>query len=228
VALMPTLNASIRDIPRPPGADQLPIDERGFPVPWFVDWGPTGDKPDHRMIDGRKFARAIRTERCWVCGGRLGRMKASVIGPMCAINRITSEPPCHPMCARYAVRACPFLSKPRARRNEKGLPEDRREAAGIALDRNPGVLVVWESLHPSKPFSPLRGAQGTLFDLGAPHRVTWWCEGRPATNAEVVASLETGLPALLKVAQQEGPEAVKELAEFIVRAQPLLPEAASA
>jgi hypothetical protein len=220
------LNASIRDILRPPGADQLPIDERGFPVPWFVDW-PDG-KPDHRVVDGRKFYAAVRQQRCWVCGGRLGRVKASVIGPMCCINRITSEPACHPQCARYAVAACPFLSKPRARRNEKNLPEERREAAGIALDRNPGVGVVWESLYASKPFSPMAGSQGTLFELGAPYRVSWWREGRPATRVEVWESITDGLPALLMVAHQEGPEAVRALAEATTKVMPLLPEEAPA
>lgn len=221
------LNASIRDIPRPAGVAQLLIDERGFPVPWFVDCGPGGDKPDHRMVDGRKFKRAVREQRCWVCGGKLGRVRASVIGPMCAVNRITSEPASHPQCARYAVQACPFLSRPRARRNEKDLPEDRREAAGIALDRNPGVSVIWESLHASKPFDPQRGKPGILFDLGTPHRVTWWREGRPATRDEARESLTAGLPALLQVAAQEGPEAIEALAEATTKAMALFPEEAA-
>lgn len=223
------LNAAIRDIPRPTGVDRLLVDDRGFPVPWFVDCGPSGDKPDHRVVDGRKFYKAVKEQRCWLCGGKLGRVYASVIGPMCAVNRITSEPACHPQCARYAVQACPFLSQPRARRNTvKALPEERREAAGIPLDRNPGVSVIWESLRPSKPFRPQYGTQGTLFDLGAPYRVTWWREGRPATQLEVRHSLATGLPALLQVAAQEGPEAVNELRMATERAMALLPEEATA
>jgi hypothetical protein len=220
------LNASIKDIPRPPGVDQLLVDARGWVVPWFVSC--LDGVPDHRVVDGRKFYRAVKHERCWVCGGPLGRIKASVIGPMCAVNRITSEPPSHPQCARYAVVACPFLSKPRARRNERNLPEERREAAGVALDRNPGIAVIWESLHPSKPFNPMHGAQGTLFDLGAPYRVSWWREGEPATRDEVLESIFTGLPALLKVAQAEGQEAVEALAEMTAKALELLPEAAPA
>ena len=220
------LNASIRDIPRPAGVDQLPVDARGFPVPWFVDW-PDG-KPDHRIIDSRKFVRAVREQRCWVCGGKLGRVRASVIGPMCAVNRITSEPACHPQCARYAIQACPFCSQPRARRNTKDLPEERRDAAGIALDRNPGVLVLWESLHPSKPFNPMHGQQGTLFDLGAPLRVSWWREGRPATYAEARELLVAGLPALLQVALQESPEAVSDLDDAVAKAVTLLPDEAAA
>lgn len=220
---MQALNASIRDIPRPPGVDQLPVDERGWPCPWFIDWGPNEDKPDHRVVDGRKFVRAVREQRCWLCGGKLGRVKASVIGPMCAVNRITSEPPCHPACARYAIQACPFLSKPRARRNERNLPEERREAAGIALDRNPGISVIWESLQPSKPFRPQHGVQGTLFDLGKPYRVTWWCEGQPATRDEAQESLREGLPALRQIAEAEGEEAVLALGQAVSSALALLP-----
>lgn len=225
---MADLNASIRDIPRPLGVDQLPVDQRGFVVPWFVDCGPDGDKPDHRCVDGRKFVRAVREHRCWVCGGKLGRVKASVIGPMCAVNRITSEPPCHPQCAGYAVKTCPFLTKPRARRNEKDLPEDRREAAGLALDRNPGVTVIWLSLEFSKPFSPMAGQQGTLFELGPPHRVSWWREGRPATYLEAAEAFSSGLPALIQVAAQEGPEAITALAEATAKAVTLLPARSAA
>ena len=220
---MNQLNASIRDIPQPLGVDQLPIDERGWPVPWFVYIDDAG-KPDHRIIGPDKLGRAVREERCWLCGGKLGRVKASVIGPMCAVNRITSEPPCHPQCARYAVQSCPFLSKPRARRNEKDLPEESQKGAGIPLDRNPGVMVIWESLMRSKPFRPLQGAPGVLFDLGAPHRVTWWQEGRPATREEVLVSLKTGLPALREVAELEGQAAIDALRLATEKALALIPK----
>jgi hypothetical protein len=216
-----SLNAAIRDIPRPVEVARLPIDDRGFIVPWFVDW-PNG-KPDHRVVDGRKFAKAVKEHRCWLCGGKLGRIKASVIGPMCAVNRITSEPPCHPQCAKYAVQTCPFLSQPRARRNEKNLPEQRREAAGIAFDRNPGVSVIWESLIDSKPFRSMYGAPGTLFDLGPAYRVTWWCQGVPATRYEAMQSLKEGLPTLREVAVAEGEEAVAALGEAMLRCLKLLP-----
>lgn len=36
------------------------------------------------------------------------------------------------------------------------------------------------------------GQGGTLFDIGEPTEVWWWCEGRDATQAEVLASIESG------------------------------------
>ena len=219
--IMPELNASIKGLAMPPEIARLPIDARGWPIPWFVD-APNGI-PDHRVVDGRKFARAVRERRCWLCGGKLGRVKASVLGPMCAITRTVSEPPGHPQCAKFAIAGCPFLSKPRARRNEKNLPEERRDPAGMALDRNPGVAALWESLSQSKPFNPIHGTHGTLFEVGPLYRISWWCEGRPATRAEVIASLRGGLPALVDAARLDGEEGLAALSEAVSRVYPLLP-----
>ena len=104
---------------------------------------------------------------------------------MCAVNRVSSEPPAHPACARYAVQACPFLANPRMRRNENDLPDERIDAAGVHFARNPGVTVLWSSLYASRPFDVLIGEPGVLFELGAPERVEWWTPGRwrPAPSA---------------------------------------------
>src|SRR5262249_25074805 len=136
------INRLIRDIPLPLRMQQLPVDERGYPVPWFVMW--QDGKPDFRIIGHGKLATAVKQERCWICGGRLGRIKTSLIGPMCAVNRVTSEPPSHPACAEYAARACPFLSQPKRIRNEEGMPEETHQA-GTPIMRNPGVACCWSS-----------------------------------------------------------------------------------
>src|SRR5262245_54991717 len=107
--------------PLPSRIAGLPIDpERGYPVPWFVAWH--DGKPEFRTADGRKFRQAIRDRLCWVCGQPLGRHLVFVIGPMCTVNRVTVEPPCHLDCAEFSVRACPFLSKPQMTRRENDLP----------------------------------------------------------------------------------------------------------
>ena len=59
----------------------LPVDHRGFPVPWFVAW--VDGKPVFPAMDGDKLRQAIQFGKCWVCGKPLGRFKYWVIGPMC-------------------------------------------------------------------------------------------------------------------------------------------------
>jgi hypothetical protein len=213
------LNAAIRDIPLPLNMLSLPVDDRGFPVPWFVSW--VEGKPDFRIVQTGKRGLAYKQERCWICGGKLGRLKASVVGPMCVVNKVSSEPPSHPECARYAAKACPFLSRPRMRRNEKDLPDARQNPGGIALDRNPGVAAIWFSLRMSKPFAT--GDGGYLFDLGPVDRVEWYAERRAATFDEVVTSIATGLPELSRLALAEGQEAVDALGEALVAASRLIP-----
>jgi hypothetical protein len=181
----------------------LPRDERGFPVPRFVEW--IDGKPDFRVVSPRYMEACVRHDNCWLCGGRLGRNKAFVIGPMCGINRINSEPPCHYECARFAARNCPFLTRPLARRNERDLPEEARQAAGIPIARNPGCCLIWVTPF-YRPFKSGHGNSGVLFELGAPERIEFWAQGRPATRAEVDESVDTGLPALAAVAHLDGPK----------------------
>lgn len=180
---------------------QLPVDHRGFPVPWFVAW--QDGKPLFPVADGEKMGRAHRCDLCWVCGGHLGRYRASVIGPMCAINRTISEPQSHVECARFSALRCPFLSQPRMKRvGEHMLPVDRQEAAGDGIKRNPGATAVWIEKQKTKPF---RVANGYLFELGEPHQVEWYANGRLATRAEVEYSIETGLPLLMQSIDKELP-----------------------
>ena len=198
----------------------LRTDQRGFPVPWFVAW--IDGKPDFRVIEHGKIGEALRHDQCWLCGQRLGAYKAFVIGPMCAINRVSSEPPCHLECAEFAAQACPFLTQPKMRRNDKGLPESAQSAPGIPLDRNPGVALIWST----KRFRTSRVDHGVLFDVGEPDQVRWFAEGRPATRDEVLTSITSGLNVLLDAAMSDGPPAVAELRQRLLAVAPLLPVAA--
>jgi hypothetical protein len=216
--------------PIPPRLSRRPRDGRGFPVPWFVQWfkdgAPVdetepGAEPDFRVMHTRRFEAILRNPRCWICGEPLGGHRVFVIGPMCAVNRINSEPPSHRECAEYAVKACPFLTRPRMRRNEKDLP-DGGVVAGIHLDRNPGAACLWET----SSYWPWRVDNGLLFRLGDPVRVDWWKEGRRASRAEVLTSIDSGFPILLEYARQEGAKAVFALAAARERVMRLLPAAA--
>lgn len=217
----PTPRADIAHIPLPPRMLSLPLDERGYPVPWFVSW--VDGKPEFRAADARKFALAVREKRCWLCGEKLGRYLAFVVGPMCAINRISSEPPSHSDCARYAVQACPFLARPHMRRRENDLPEEIREAAGFFIKRNPGVSLIWVTESYEVERAPA-GNEGYLFYMGDPISAGWFSEGRIATRAEVIESIDSGYPALVEAAEQQGPEAVAGLAPARAAMMQYVPE----
>ena len=208
-------NETIATIPMPDRIKSLPISDKGYPVPWFVQWLDASGKacahgegqPDFRVVDANKFVQCLRGQpRCWICGETLGRHRVFVIGPMCSINRVISEPPSHRECAEYSAKACPFLSRPRMKRNEKDLPPGGM-TPGIHIDRNPGVMCLWET----KTYKPFAAGQGVLIRLGDPIRTDWWAEGRLATRDEVMAAIDTGYPLLEKVARDEGSDAVDEL-----------------
>ncbi len=203
--------------PRPARMARLPLDARGFPVPWFVLW--VDGKPDFRVIRDGGVAIAHNKKLCWLCGESMGQFGAFVIGPMCGINRTIAEPPAHRDCAEYAVTACPFLTKPMAVRNERGL-DDYKEPAGIMIKRNPGVFLLWVT----REWRPFRVDNGVLFRLGDPSHVAFYREGRAATRPEIDASIESGLPLLLEPAVAQGPDAVAALNRMRANFEKLLPQ----
>jgi hypothetical protein len=211
------LNQRIRHLEVPDRMKRLPINDQGFPVPYFVPY--VGGKPEFRGFDGQKMVICVRHKRCWLCGEPLGKFMTFVIGPMCAVNRVSAEPPSHRRCAQYAVEACPFLTQPKMRRNEKDMPE-HLEPAGIMLKRNPGVTMMWTTLS-YKVFKDGRG--GALFNVGDPESVEFFAEGRKATRDEIMASIDSGLPILQAMAERDGPDAVADLTQMYDKAMELVP-----
>jgi hypothetical protein len=202
--------------PLPARLASLPVDERGYPVPFFVAW--IDGKPDHRVADETKMPRAVKHGLCWMCGQALGAHKAFALGPMCAITRTVAEPPSHRECLQFAVQACPFLTRPRAQRREANLPE-HRHSPGLPIQRNPGVIAIWVT-RSYRPFQAFAGGGGMLFEVGPPESVEWWAEGRPATRDEVLASVSGGLPLLeeqarLQDEQEPNAHAVRRLHELV-------------
>lgn len=226
---MTQLNPSIVNIPMPGTIAMLPIGPNGYPVPWFVSWidsdgrpvaSDTADaKPEFRCADGRKWVRAVKEKLCWVCGTKLEPEFTFPIGPMCSINQVTAEPPCHNECAEYSVRACPFLTRPDMTRRDNNLPEDTTEA-GLMIMRNPGVTCLWTcnsyQLFPD-------GSGSYLIRLPNPSRVKWYAQGRPALRHEIEASVTTGLCTLEDMARQQSPDAMLDLHRSLVRARKRFP-----
>lgn len=196
--------------------------KRGVPVPWFVAW--IDGQPDFRVIAPGRIEDALRFGLCWVCGQRRGRYSAFVVGPMCAINRTSAEPPSHLDCATYSAMACPFLVNPQRRRRESQMPEGTADPAGQMIRRNPGVALVWVT----KKFHLWHDdSGGLLFDVGQPDSVRWYAHGRDATRDEVWESIESGLPILAGMAEEEGQGAVAELERRTEAAKQLLPAGGS-
>lgn len=204
--------------PMPEAIAKLPRDERGYPVPYFVAW-PNG-KPDHRIADPEKLHKCLHENRCWVCGEQfINNILAFVIGPMCAVNRNTAEPPNHLECARFSVQACPFLTKPKAIRRDANKPDNVYDPPGGFIERNPGVSLIYVC----NRYRTYKHGRGFLIALPEPQQWEWWSEGRRATRAEVLESITTGLPALEKLCQDD--EDLRTLAEYKQRAMVMLPAA---
>ena len=105
------------------------------------------------------------------------------------------------------------------RRNEKDMPE-HLEPGGIMLRRNPGVTLLWVTRH-YKPFKDGQG--GVLFNVGDPQRVEFYAEGRKATHDEIMASIDSGMPTLRKMAERDGGDAIAELEQMYSKAMELVP-----
>lgn len=183
----------------------LPRDYRGYPIPAFVYFDKDG-KEDFRIIKTGWREECHNKRRCWLCGGHMGKRKWFVLGPMCSVTRTTMEPPCHRLCAEFAVKNCPFLTKPMAKRRDLSDIE-HKHVDGKMIERNPGVTMIWEC----NEYKPFRTGDGWLITVGDPVNVTAWREGRHATREELLESVMSGLPILQAEAEKEGEEAIHEL-----------------
>lgn len=192
--------------PLPERIARLPVDKRGYPVPAFVAL--VNGEPDHRVADPRYMPRAVRLSLCWICGEPLGAFRTFLLGPMCCVNRVSSEPPMHRECAAFAAAACPFMTKPQMRRREAGLPDDLVDPPGYMELRNPGAMCAWTTKgYKVELHAKGDGTKGLLFFVNEPTAMEWYREGRAATRDEVYDAIATGLPNLKRLADQDGPRA---------------------
>jgi hypothetical protein len=202
----------------------LPRDKHGYPVPDFVAW--IDGKPDFRVIKPGGIDRALKLKLCWVCGAPFQRQedRAFTVGPMCGVNRVSAEPPSHRDCAVFSAMNCPFLTTPQMTRRDRHKPEGAANPAGFMITRNPGVALVWVTGYKSwKTFGDGNG--GTLFNIGEPREALWFAHGREAAREEVLASINSGLPILLGMAEDEGADALAELEAMHERALAVIPGA---
>lgn len=200
---MPKLREGLTHLPK--RMRDLPVDERGYPCPWFIAW--IDGKPEFRAIDPAKKLKAIQKYLCWICGEKLGQFVAFVAGPMCGISRTSAEPPCHLDCARWAARNCPFLIKPHmSRRVDEKIIGQCHEIKEVTAE-NPGVAMVLVTL------SYVFKMKESLGYMGTPEFVEWWTQGRPSTRTEVMDAIARGLPLLWETARAQ--DAVETLEGYL-------------
>lgn len=191
-----TLRKGLPEVPH--HMRNLPVDARGYPIPWFVHWH--DGKPDFRVLDHEKYDRAVKLDLCAVCGGKLGRFKSFVGGPMNAIQMISGEPPVHRECALFSVRACPFLLLPLAKRREANLPGEIGEIGepgDVFVKENPGISAIITCTK----FKLSRTS--AVFHVTDLTNVEWFTEGREATHEEITTALRAGHARLTRIRNGE-------------------------
>lgn len=207
--------------PMPERIARLPRDERGYPVPKFVHW--QDGEPQFPVVQTSWLFRAVRQRRCWICGDHLGRSLAFVIGPMCAVNRISSEPPSHRECAEYACRVCPFLARPHMRRLLR--PAGAVAPGGFMVAGNPGLVLLWIT-RSYEPIRPGVGNDGLLFEIGDPIETLWFHRGELADPERARRGFEEGCERLRKFSIDAGDPQDGTIERMIEAAARLLPRKA--
>lgn len=125
------------DVPIPKTMRSLPVTENGYLKPWFVK------ADDFRVVDEDKAYESMFHHTCWICGKPNDKGPfAFVTGPKSAAANLASEPPCHQKCAEYAVRVCPFILLPKAKRRDAGLTKEELAASPAFDAENPGEYYI--------------------------------------------------------------------------------------
>jgi hypothetical protein len=96
----------------------LKLDDRGFPIPFFVAW--VDGKPDFRLLDPDKQRMCAEQHKCAICGTRMRDVYYFLGGPLTCKNQYSTDPAMHRECAEFSLRACPHMFFQKAERNERG------------------------------------------------------------------------------------------------------------
>jgi hypothetical protein len=99
----------------------LPLDDRGYPIPYFVPI--VNGVPDFRFQDIKKKEACRKYMKCSVCGGRLLTKSFWFIqGPLGLQNSIGSDEAMHEECARFSIQNCPHLLYQKSERRSSEVP----------------------------------------------------------------------------------------------------------
>lgn len=101
-------------VPVPERMQSLPLDPRGYPIPWNVLRGKDG-AGIFTVNSEEKHLVALQKSLCPLCGERLGQWKWFLGGPLSAFHPggCYLDLPGHRDCIEYALQVCPYLALPR-------------------------------------------------------------------------------------------------------------------
>lgn len=96
------------NIPIPKFLAHLKIDERGYPIPYFVS--KINGVYDFRYSSEHKVISCLKEKKCYICYKKLQPDNYYFItGPLGQLSKSVSEPPMHRQCAEFALQACPHI-----------------------------------------------------------------------------------------------------------------------
>jgi hypothetical protein len=113
---------------------KLERDPRGYPIPWTVMRDSDG-RPHFTINDTARVQRALKEDRCAICGDKLFRGRWFIGGPGSAFhpNGAYIDPPLHHECMRYAAQVCPYLARDHYAKRIDALTLDRAKVEGMAI-----------------------------------------------------------------------------------------------
>lgn len=166
--------ADLRNVPIPQLMSHLPIEPRsGLPLPFFAA---SPEKGGAAVATMNAVMACCHKKVCWICGKKLLPFCCFISGPIGLSNQVATDGPCHPACAEYAVRACPYMAIP----GFKATASDRFET-----HKSPGATEIKPECFAIAYVNKWRfqaDERGVVFFYHRPVRVAWFAAGEPTDD----------------------------------------------
>lgn len=118
----------------------LPVEERGYPVPYFVPW--VNGKPFFKAASEEKHLICYKNKLCGICGKKIKSGEFCFVGgPQALKNKCSSEAHTHFRCAKYALQVCPYLFHQKSDRKWDGDGHDLNKDVMI-LDKPEAMYIM--------------------------------------------------------------------------------------
>lgn len=170
----------MKNIKIPEKMKNLPLDKRGYPIPYIVLIDNNG-VPHFKVNDDEKLRTAAKWKFCAICGTRMKNGDMWVIGgPGSAFHPAGHyfDTPTHHECGAYALQVCPYL----ALRNYDGKESTEKIAEKVVKEA--GQIFVNHTVDPNRPIIFVYG-QITGFHIQRPDAFSQFIRPyRPFVNLE--------------------------------------------